>query len=70
MKFQECEHEVGVLVYHYILQYVSVVTVIFYSLVKGCIATQIPCLAWRIDFCPHFFVMACESDLLICVGIF
>jgi hypothetical protein len=39
-------------------------------LVKGCIATQIPCLAWRIDFCPHFFVMACESDLLICVGIF
>jgi hypothetical protein len=62
MKFQKHEQEIGVLVYHYVLQYVSVVTVIFYSLVKGCIATQIPCLAWRMDFCPHFLVMACESE--------
>ena len=62
MKFKKHEHEVGVLVYHYIFQYVSVVTVVFYSLVKGCIATQIPCLAWRMDFCPHFCVMPCESE--------
>jgi len=33
MKFKKHEHEVGVLVYHYILQYVSVVMVMFYSLV-------------------------------------
>jgi hypothetical protein len=62
MKFKKHEHEVGVLVYHYILQYVSAVTVMFYSLVKGCIATQIPCLAQRMDFCPHFCVMPFESE--------
>jgi hypothetical protein len=75
MKSKKHEHEVRVLVYHYISQYVSVVTVVFYPLVKGHIATHVPCLAWRMDFYPHFFVMPCESegffsDLLICVGIF
>ena len=75
MKFKKHEHEVRVLVYHYILQYVSVVTVVFYPLDKGCITTHIPCLIWRMDFCPHFCVMPFESegffsDLLICVGIF